>query len=92
MFRIFNQRKQVKIQWLQDPNQSSVDNLNNIRHEASRHYRKKKKKEYLKVKIDERETNSKIKKMRDLSRGINDFKKGYQPITNTVRVKRMIRI
>ena len=31
------------MQWLQDPKQSNVDNLNNVRHEASRHFRKKKK-------------------------------------------------
>ena len=37
--------------WLQDPNDSSVINLNNVRHEASRHFRKKEK-EYLKAKID----------------------------------------
>jgi len=48
------------MQWLQDPNQSNVDNLNNVRTEARRHFRNKKK-EYLKVKIDELETNSKIK-------------------------------
>jgi hypothetical protein len=29
------------MQWLQDPNKSSLDNLNNARHEASRHFRKK---------------------------------------------------
>jgi hypothetical protein len=29
--------------------------------------------------------NSKIKKIRDLYRGINDLKKGYQPITNIVK-------
>jgi len=46
--------------WLQDPNQSNVDNLNNLSREASRHFRNKKK-EYLKDKIDELETNSKIK-------------------------------
>jgi hypothetical protein len=33
-------------------------------------------KEYLKVKIDELETNSKIKIIRDLYGGKNDFKKG----------------
>jgi len=38
--------------WVQDPSQSNVDNLNNVRHEASRHFRNKKK-EYLKAKIDE---------------------------------------
>ena len=49
------------MQWLQDPNQCNVDNLNNVRHEVSRHFRNKKK-EYLKAKIDELETTSKIKK------------------------------
>ena len=47
-----DERKQAKMQWLQNPNQSCVDNLNNVRHEASRHFRSKKK-EYLKAKIDE---------------------------------------
>ena len=43
-------RKQAKMQWLQDPNQSNVDNLNNVRCEASRHVRNKRK-EYVKAKI-----------------------------------------
>ena len=38
-----------------------------------------KKKEYLKSKIDELATSSKIKNIRDLYSDINDFKKGYQP-------------
>ena len=42
------------------PNQTNVDTLNRVRHEASRHFRNKKK-EYLKTKIDELETNSEIK-------------------------------
>ena len=33
---------------------------------------------YLKVKIKELKTNGKINNVRDLYRGINDFKKGYQ--------------
>jgi len=71
---------------IEDPNQSNVDNLNNVRHEAIWHF-KNKKKEYLKFKILELETNSKIKKknIRDLYRGISDFKKDYQPRTNIVR-------
>jgi len=27
MFMFYDQRKQVKMQWLQDPNQGNVDNL-----------------------------------------------------------------
>ena len=56
-----DQRKQAKMQGLQDPNQSNVDNWNTVRREASRHFRNKKK-EYLKAKIEELETNGKIKK------------------------------
>ena len=62
--------------WLQDPNQNNVANLNNVRREASRHFRNKKK-EYMKAKIDEPETNSKMEYIRYLNRGINDFKKVY---------------
>ena len=72
------------MQWLQDPNQSNVDNLNNVRHKASRHFRNRKK-EYLKAKIYELEINSKIKNIRDSFRGLSDFKKGYQPGTNIVK-------
>jgi hypothetical protein len=57
----------------QDPSQSNVDNLNNARHDASKHFRNKKK-AYLKAKIEELETNSKMKNIRDMYRGISDFK------------------
>ena len=73
--------------WVQDTSQSNVDNLNNVRYEASRHFRNKKK-AYLKAKIEELEINSKIKNIRDLCRGISDFKKGYQPRTNVVKEKK----
>jgi hypothetical protein len=43
-----------------------------------------KKKEYLKAKINEIETNNKNKNIRDLYRGINDFKWRYKPRTNVV--------
>ena len=42
-----NQRKQAKIQ---DPSRSNSDNLNNVRRDASRHFRNKKK-AYLKTEI-----------------------------------------
>jgi hypothetical protein len=60
------------------------DNLNNIRCETSRHFRNKKR-EYMEDKIDELATNSKNK--RDLYRGINEFKKGYQPRSDLVKDK-----
>jgi hypothetical protein len=39
---ILDQRKQTKMQWIKDPSQSNVDNLNNVRRDASRHFRNKK--------------------------------------------------
>jgi hypothetical protein len=41
MFTILYRRKQAKMQWLQDPNQSNIDNPNNSMRESSRHVRKK---------------------------------------------------
>jgi hypothetical protein len=63
------------------------DNLSNVRREASRHFRNKTM-EYLKDKINEIELNSKNKNMRDLYRGITEFKKGYQPKSNLVKYER----
>jgi hypothetical protein len=60
------------------------DNLSNVRREASRHFRNKKR-EYLKDKINGIELNSKNKNIRDLDRGITEFKKGYQPKSNLVK-------
>jgi hypothetical protein len=77
MFVFLDPRKQAKMQWVHDPNHRKVDNLDYTRHEASGHFQNKKK-EYMKAKVDELETNSKITNSRDLYRGINDFKKGYQ--------------
>jgi hypothetical protein len=56
-----------KCKWVQDPSQRNADNLNKVRREASRHFRNKKK-AYLKAKIEDLETNSKIKNIRDLDR------------------------
>jgi len=37
-----DQKKQAKMQWIKDPSRSNVDNLNNVRCDASRHFRNKK--------------------------------------------------
>jgi hypothetical protein len=55
-----------------------------LRHEASRYFRNKKR-EHLKDKINELATNSKNKNIRDLYRGINEFKSGCQPRNNLVK-------
>jgi hypothetical protein len=57
-----------------------------VRHEDSRHFRNKKR-EYLKDKINELARISKSKKIRDLYRGINEFKRGYKPISKLVNNK-----
>jgi hypothetical protein len=78
--KLLDPRKQAKLQWLQDPSEINGDILNNVRREASRQFRNKKR-EYLKDKINELATNSKNKNIRDLYRGII----GYQPRNNLVK-------
>jgi hypothetical protein len=53
------------VQWLQDPNNSNVNNLNTVRREAGKHVGKKR--EYLKAKIKEPERNNKNINVRDFS-------------------------
>ncbi|PNF23613.1 hypothetical protein B7P43_G03797 [Cryptotermes secundus] len=61
--------------WLHDPSKINGDNLNNIRCKTSRHFRKERR-------IDELAMN---KKLRDLYRGINYIKRGYQRRSNLVK-------
>jgi hypothetical protein len=58
--------------------------VNSVRHEASRHFRNKTR-NYLKDKIKELAMNKKNKNIRDLYRGINEFKKCYQPLNKLVK-------
>jgi hypothetical protein len=39
--KLLDQRKQAKLQWLRNPSEMNGDNLNNVRREASRHFRNK---------------------------------------------------
>jgi hypothetical protein len=39
--KLLDQRKQTKLQWLQDPSEINGDNLNNVRCEPNRHFRNK---------------------------------------------------
>jgi hypothetical protein len=59
------------LQWLQDPREINGDDLNNVRREASR-YSRNKKREYLKDKINELATSSKNKSTSDMYKGINE--------------------
>jgi hypothetical protein len=84
---LVDRRKQAKLEWLQNPSEENEDNLSDVKQEANRHFRNKKR-EYLKDKIKELESNSKNKNIRDLYGGINEFKNGYQTITNLVKNER----
>jgi hypothetical protein len=84
MHKLLDQRKQAKLQWLQDQSEINGENLNNIRRETRRHFRNKER-EYLKDRIDELATNSANKDIRDLYRRINEYKGGYQPRSNLVK-------
>jgi hypothetical protein len=61
-------------------------NLSNVRREDRKYFRNKNR-EYLKDKIHELATNSKNKNIRDLYRGINEFKRDYQSRNNLVKDK-----
>jgi hypothetical protein len=69
---------------LQNASKINGDNLKNLRRETSRTFRNKKR-EYLKGKINELDTNNKNKNITDLYRGTDEFKKGYQPRINIVK-------
>jgi hypothetical protein len=84
---LVDQRKQAKLQWLQDPSEVNENNLSNVRRDTSRHFRNKKR-EYLKDRINKYESNGRKKNIRDLYRGIYEFNKCYQPRTNLVKDER----
>jgi len=69
-----DKRKLAKVQWSKDPNESRVDNLNNVRREVSRLLRNKKK-EYLKANIEDLKTRVRLKNITDFYMGVSDFKK-----------------
>jgi hypothetical protein len=79
--RFLDRRKQATAQWLQHPNHNHVGNMNKLRLGDSRHFRKGNR-EYLTAKVDELETNSKVKNIRCLFGGINEYKNCYKPRPN----------
>jgi hypothetical protein len=62
-----NYKTKAQLQWLQNPSEINWNNMNNMRCEASGHFRNKKK-ENLKDKINELATNSKNKNITGLYR------------------------
>jgi len=74
--KLLDQSKQAKLQWLQNPSQTNGDNVNIVRCGTSRTFRNKKR-EYIEEKFKKLETYSENKNIRDLWRGINEYKKCY---------------
>jgi hypothetical protein len=72
------------LQWLQDPSEINRDNLNKVRHEASKPLINKKR-EYLKGKINHLVTKSETKNIRGLRKRMNELNRGYQPRNNLVK-------
>jgi hypothetical protein len=68
---------------LQNPSHVTGHNLQNLGRETRRKFRNKKR-EHLKGKINELETNNKNKNIRKLYRGISELKKGHQPTINII--------
>ncbi|KAJ4435949.1 hypothetical protein ANN_18572 [Periplaneta americana] len=67
----------------QDPVQANRDNYFNGRREASSTFRNKKR-DYLKKKLNKIERNSRNKNIRDLHKGIKEFKNEYQARVNMI--------
>ncbi|KAJ4438077.1 hypothetical protein ANN_14016 [Periplaneta americana] len=81
---VVERRKQAKLKFLQDPVEENRDIYFNERWEASRTLRNKRR-GYLKEKLNEIETNSRNKNIRDLYKGIEEFKNGYQARVNVIK-------
>jgi hypothetical protein len=75
--KLVDRRKQAKLQWLQDPSETSEGNLSDVRREGNRHFRNKKR-EYLKGRINELESNCKNTNNRELYRGINESSQNFE--------------
>jgi hypothetical protein len=78
-----DQRKQAKLQWLQNPEQTNRDNLQSVRHETSRIFRKKKR-EHLKGKIMSWKLIIKAITL-EICKGIKELKNGYHPRINIIK-------
>jgi len=82
MSKIYETRKQAKLQWWHNLTQINADNLKNATHEARSYFREKKK-EHLKGKNQCIETVS--LGILDLYNGIHEMKYGYQTKTKLVK-------
>ena len=76
--KLHEERKQARQRWLGNKNEANTNNYSNAKRNATRVFRNKKR-EYLMQKIQEIEENWKTNNIRDLYKGVNSLRKGYQP-------------
>ena len=73
------------MKFLQVPTQLNRDNNYHTKRCETNRTLRNKNRDYLKGKLSEIDTNSKNKNIRDLYKGIKDFKKGYQAMVNVIK-------
>jgi hypothetical protein len=82
---LVDQRKQAKLQWLQDPSEINGDNLKIVRREANRYFRNKKT-QYMQDRIKELATNGKNKiKIKSVDEIIGDHQCGLRRNRSTAK-------
>jgi hypothetical protein len=86
-----DQRKQGVMQWGTESKAKQCNNMINVSREASRHFENKRN-GYIKAKLEELETNCKVKNIKGLYSGISDFKKSYQLRTNIIKDEKGVHV
>jgi len=71
-----NKRKNTKLLWLRNPNYQTAEEFSNVRRDTCRMFRKKKR-NYMKAKVNKLEENSKNKNIQEMYKGVNEIKMGY---------------
>ena len=70
-----SKRKLAKLIWQQNINDQTAEHLTNIRRDTYKTFRENKR-DYMKAKGNKLEENSRNKNIREMYKGINEFKKG----------------
>ena len=84
---LFNKRKQAKLLWLQNPNDQTAEDLANVWRDTYVTF-KIKERDYMKAKVMKLEENGMNKNIREMYKGIIEFKKGYQPRASLIKKTR----
>ena len=80
---VLDQKKRAKMQWIKDPSQSTVGNVNNIKREVSGHFRNKKN-AYLSAKLRNSKLTIRSKILGTCVEASMTLRMGYKPRCNRV--------